>query len=129
MQLSRATGVVRSAMPWGPVFGCPSSDDGVVLTTDKVLPIDASSYNVGVAYKDDASSHPKVAQRFVKALSDGVPCTSSHPQQALRLMAEQAGVTLAAAKLHDEGFQPAALPSNMAQYIDSTYAANALGGS
>lgn len=170
MQSAWSTGAIKAAIVWDPVFGYLASHGGVVLKTDKVLPIDASSYNVCVANKNYASSHPKVAVGFVKGLNDGVSYTKAHHEDAVKLMAKQAGIKLPAATqqlagyqiyslsdqvtpavlgkgsavgsaattksftnnwkvLHDEGFQPVAPPSNMAQYINSTYAAKALGGS
>lgn len=169
MQSSWTTGAIDAAIVWDPVFDYLSTHGGTVLKTDADLPPAASSYNICVANKDYASANPKIAAGFVKAMGDGATYAQTNRQDALALMAKQAGIDVATADkqlagyqifslsdqvtptvlgtgsgvansataqsllsnwkvLKDGGFLPTPPPSNAAQYVNSSYAATALGG-
>jgi NitT/TauT family transport system substrate-binding protein/taurine transport system substrate-binding protein len=105
MQSSWTTGAIDAALVWDPVFDYLSTHGGTVLRTDADLKPEASSYNICVANKDYAESHRQAAVGFVKALGDGVAYTQQNRQDALAIMAKQAGIDEATAAKELNGYQ------------------------
>lgn len=96
---------IDAAIVWDPVFDALQAQGAQVLLTDANLPRDASSYNICIANKNWIKSHPVIAAQFVKALDEGVTYTKTHPQAALTIMANQAGIDEPTAKTELAGYE------------------------
>ncbi|MGC9269890.1 ABC transporter substrate-binding protein [Acidiphilium sp.] len=105
MRVAWTTKSIDAAIVWDPVFDALRGMGGTVLKTDADLPPDASSYNVCIADTQWAKAHPKLVVDFIRALNEGVVFTRTHPQQALALMARQAGISDKVAKTELAGYQ------------------------
>lgn len=104
MQSAWTTGQVQAAIVWDPVFDYLSSHGGRVLATDAKLPPTATSFNICVANKSYAASHPSVAAAFEKALGEGVNYLEQHKTSAYSVMAKAAGITVATARTEIAGY-------------------------
>lgn len=105
MQVAWTTSGIDAAIVWDPVFDALQRLGGHVIKTDADLPPDASSYNVCIANTKWASTHPQIVANFVRALDQGVAYTKQHPDEALAMMAKEAGVTLPVAKAELAGYE------------------------
>jgi NitT/TauT family transport system substrate-binding protein/taurine transport system substrate-binding protein len=105
MHVAWSTNSIDAAIVWDPVFDTLRGMGGHVIKTDADLPPEASSYNVCIADTAWVKAHPKIAVAFVKALDQGVAYTKQHPQEALAIMAKEAGVTLDVAKEELAGYE------------------------
>ncbi|MDA8050687.1 MAG: ABC transporter substrate-binding protein [Rhodospirillales bacterium] len=105
MRVAWATKSIDAAIVWDPVFDALRGMGATVLKTDADLPRDASSYNVCIADTHWVRSHAVLAADFVRALDAGVTYTKEHPDEALKIMAVQAGVTLPVAKTELAGYE------------------------
>lgn len=105
MQVAWSTKSIDAAIIWDPVFDALQGMGAKVIKTDAELPPNASSYNVCIADTRWAKAHPKIAADFVRALDQGVTYTKAHPDQALAMMAKEAGVTLPVAKAELAGYE------------------------
>lgn len=105
MQVAWTTGSIDAAIVWDPVFDALQGLGAKVLKTDADLPPDASSYNVCIANTKWANANPDIVVKFVQALDQGVTYTKQHPDQALAMMAKEAGVTLPVAKAELAGYE------------------------
>jgi NitT/TauT family transport system substrate-binding protein/taurine transport system substrate-binding protein len=100
-----STGQIQAAIVWDPVFDKLQSEGGRVLATDALLSPDASSFNICVADKTFVQAHPQAAVDFVKAMGDGVDYMNAHPNKALTIMADEAGISTATAKSELTGYK------------------------
>jgi NitT/TauT family transport system substrate-binding protein/taurine transport system substrate-binding protein len=105
MNVAWNTKSIDAAIVWDPVFDKLQEQGGHVLKTDANLPGDASSYNVCIANTQWAKSHAAIVTNFVRALDQGVTFTKEHPDQALAIMAKEAGIDMATAKKELAGYE------------------------
>ncbi len=105
MQSAWARGSIQAAIVWDPAFDYLSTHGGRILATDASLPATATSYNICVANKNFAATHPAVARAFIRALGDGVTYLQKHHTAALSVMAKAAGISQATAKKEIAGYQ------------------------
>ncbi len=105
MQSAWARGSIQAAIVWDPAFDYLSTHGGRILATDASLPPTATSYNICVANKNYAATHPAVAKAFIKALGDGVTYLQKHNVVAMWVMAKAAGISVATAKKEIAGYQ------------------------
>jgi NitT/TauT family transport system substrate-binding protein/taurine transport system substrate-binding protein len=105
MQVAWTTGSIDAAIVWDPVFDALQGLGGHAIKTDADLPPDASSYNVCIANTKWANANPDIVVKFVQALDQGVTYTKQHPDDALAMMAKEAGVTLPVAKAELAGYE------------------------
>lgn len=105
MRVAYSTKSIDAAIVWDPVFDALHADGANILVTDADLPRGASSYNVCIANKNWIEAHPKLTVQFIKALNEGVSYTNSHREDALKIMAKEAGVSPATAALELKGYE------------------------
>jgi len=105
MRVAWSTKSIDAAIVWDPVFDALRGMGATVLKTDADLPRDASSYNICIADTDWARTHAALAADFIRALDAGVSYTNEHPDAALKIMADQAGITLPVAKAELAGYE------------------------
>ena len=105
MQSAWARGSIQAAIVWDPAFDYLSTHGGRILATDASLPPTATSYNICVANKNYAATHPAVAKAFIRALGDGVTYLQKHNSVAMGVMAKAAGISVATAKKEIAGYQ------------------------
>lgn len=105
MRVAWSTKSIDAAIVWDPVFDALRAMGATVLKTDADLPREASSYNICIADTDWARAHAAIAADFIRALDAGVAYTNEHPDEALKIMAAQAGITLPVAKAELAGYE------------------------
>lgn len=105
MRVAYSTKSIDAAIVWDPVFDALRADGAKILITDADLPRGASSYNVCIADKNWIQAHPKLTVQFIKALDGGVSYTQTHREDALKIMAKEAGVSLKTASLELKGYE------------------------
>lgn len=105
MRVAYNTKSIDAAIVWDPVFDALRTEGAKVLVTDANLPRDASSYNICIANTGWVKAHPALTVQFIKALNDGVTYTKTHPADALKIMATQAGISEATAASELKGYE------------------------
>lgn len=105
MRVAYNTKSIDAAIVWDPVFDALKAQGAKVLATDADLPRDASSYNICIANAGWVKAHPALTVQFIKALDDGVTYTKSHPEDALKIVAREAGINEATAASELKGYE------------------------
>lgn len=105
MRVAYNTKSIDAAIVWDPVFDTLQAEGAKVLVTDANLPRGASSYNVCIANTNWVKAHPALTVQFVKALDEGVTYTKAHPADALKIMAQEAGISEQTAATELKGYE------------------------
>lgn len=105
MRVAYDTKSIDAAIVWDPVFDALRAEGAKVLVTDAQLPRSASSYNICIADTNWVKAHPTLTVQFIKALDEGVTYTKTHPQNALKIMANEAGISEATAASELKGYE------------------------
>ena len=105
MRVAYTTKAIDAAIVWDPVFDALQAQGAKVLKTDADLPRGASSYNICIANTNWVKAHPDLTVQFIKALDEGVTYTKQNPQQALAIMAQQAGIDEKTAATELKGYE------------------------
>ena len=105
MRVAYSTKSIDAAIVWDPVFDALRAEGAKILVTDADLPRGASSYNICIANSAWVKAHPTLTVQFIKALDSGVTYTKTHPEDALKIMAKEAGISEATAKSELKGYE------------------------
>lgn len=105
MRVAYTTKSIDAAIVWDPVFDALRTEGAKVLVTDADLPRGASSYNVCIANAGWVKAHPALTVQFIKALNEGVTYTKAHPEDALKIMAKEAGISEVTAATELKGYE------------------------
>lgn len=105
MRVAYSTKSIDAAIVWDPVFDALRAAGAKTLVTDANLPPGASSYNICIANENWVKAHPALTIQFIKALDAGVTYTKNHPEDALKIMAQQAGISEETAASELKGYE------------------------
>lgn len=105
MRVAYNTKSIDAAIVWDPVFDALRAQGAKVLVTDADLPRGASSYNVCIANSGWVKAHPALTVQFIKALDEGVTYTKTNPEDALKIMATEAGISETTAAPELKGYE------------------------
>jgi taurine ABC transporter substrate-binding protein len=96
---------IDAAYVWDPVFDTISHENGNILLTDLDVKQEAPIFNLAIANTDWARNNPNLVKGFIQAEDDAVTFYKQQPDQALQIMAQQAGITVDLAKTEMTGYQ------------------------
>ena len=98
-------GQIDAAYVWDPAFDTMLRHGGTALMYDQDVAQQAPIFNLAVVQTGWAKSHRQLVLGFIKAEQAGYAFYRSHPAQAVRDMAKEAGITVALAKTELKGYK------------------------
>lgn len=98
-------GQLSAAYVWDPAFDFMLRDHGHAIMYDQNVERTAPIFNLAVVQSGWAKSHAVLVQGFIRAEQAGVAFYRSHPAQAVRDMAKEAGISVALASTELKGYR------------------------
>lgn len=90
---------------WDPVFDALSHDGGTVLGTDLDVKQQAPVYSLSLVNSTWGTAHPNLVKEFIQAQNAAVTYYQQHPDDALKVIAKQDGISVETAKTEMAGYQ------------------------
>ncbi len=98
-------GEIDAAYVWDPAFDTMLRHQGQAILYDQDVARQAPIFNLAVVQSSWAKAHRQLVIGFIKAEQAGVAFYRSHPAQAVRDMAKEAGITVALARTELKGYK------------------------
>jgi NitT/TauT family transport system substrate-binding protein/taurine transport system substrate-binding protein len=98
-------GQLDAAYVWDPAFDTMLHDHGYAIMYDQNVARQAPIFNLAVVQGPWARTHRQLVLGFIEAEQAGVAYYKSHPDQAIRDMAKEAGISVALARTELEGYR------------------------
>lgn len=98
-------GGIQAAYVWDPAFDEMLRHGGVALMYDRNVEKSAPIFNLAVVNNSWGKSHPQLVREFVEAEQAAVEYYHQHPAPAIRMMAREAGISVALARTELAGYR------------------------
>ncbi len=105
MQAAWTNNQIQAAYVWDPVFASLLKEKGEAIMYDANVKNQAPIFNLTVVNTKWAASHESLVEGFIQAQAAGVSFYQHHREAAIGLMAKEAGISVAMAKIEAAGFQ------------------------
>lgn len=98
-------GQIDAAYVWDPAFDTMLQHGGQAIMYDRTVQSAAPIFNLALVQAPWAKAHRALVLGFIEAEQAGVQYARAHPQQAVRQMAKEAGITTALAQTELKGYR------------------------